>query len=341
MNGINRHNYEAFLLDSIEGRLTAEQQLELDAFMALNPDLVLDLEDLADVTFDPQQTFFQEKASLKRTESDLVPEEQFIAYIEQQLSPEEKLDLEKSCDANPVLAKELNLYQSTIAVADTGIVFEDKESLKRRSKVILFNYRTASFAAAASVVFLIMLYAIWPSKTADVRFNTYAHASERKTGSKIELLANAGDAESEAQTKKLTQYGLEHGPCVNQKPEFKKLLAQNNSTTNITTTTVSVNVPDTNSRMATVKNQEPLPKKEPVLIASASQKTVVEVITENDDDADEVVKKKQGFWALAGKTLKGLNKAGVKTVDGKEETTKENASYDLTLGGLSITHKAH
>ena len=65
MSGINQHNYEAYLLDSMEGRLSVEQQLELDTFMALHPELAIDLEDLAEMTFDPQQAVFPNKEILK------------------------------------------------------------------------------------------------------------------------------------------------------------------------------------------------------------------------------------------------------------------------------------
>jgi hypothetical protein len=335
MNGINRHNYEAFLLDAIEGRLSEEQALELDTFMALNPDLGIDLEDLSDIAFAPQQTLFPDKVSLKKTESDLVPAEHFIGYIEHQLSPEETLRLEKSCETNPSLAKELGLYQSTIALADIRIVFEDKEGLKHRPKVILFNLRAASFAAAASVAFVVMLYVMWPSKTADVLSNSYAHAGERKAGvnKSFSKIDNA-DPRTPANTT-IQNHGL------NQASRHETLLAQNNGSYTATITPPAFNAPDTSARMAAIKTQKLPPKKEPVLMASVSQKNVVETITENEDEVAEALKKKPGFWALAGITLKGLNKAGVKTVDGKAESTKENESYALTLGGMSITHTAH
>jgi len=346
MSGINQHNYEAYLLDSMEGRLSVEQQLELDTFMALHPELAVDLEDLAEMTFDPQQAVFPNKEILKKTGADLVSGEQLIGYIEQQLSPEEKHRVEAHCAAHPALAKELDLYKKTIAVADTSIVFEDKESLKRRTKVILFNFKAASFAAAASVVVLLMLYILWPAKTADVISNSYAMHDMRKASAKGSHAIPTADSQTPAQDHiALPGHQRENSPA-NPSPAPEKLMAHNQHPNMVSPTyTTNASRPDTIPNLVNsnekIKEQTAPDPKEPVLIASAGRKTTVDVITENDGEENTESQKKTGFWAMAGKTLKGLNKAGVKTVNGEEENNKDNATYALTFGNLNITHKAH
>jgi hypothetical protein len=346
MSGINQHNYEAYLLDSMEGRLSAEQQLELDTFMALHPELAIDLEGLAEMTFDPQQAVFPHKEILKKTGADLVSSEQFIGYIEQQLSPEEKLRMEEHCAANPALAKELELYKKTIAIADTSVVFEDKEGLKRRTKVIFFNFRAASFAAAASVAVLLLLYILWPAKPADTISNGYALRDIRKaTGKGTDNVHPTDSQPSVNNHVPLPEHHRENSP-VKPSPAPEKLLAHNQQPNTVTPTyTTELTKPDTVSNLVNthekLKEQAPPDPKEPVLVASASRKTKVDVITENDAEENTESQKKSGFWAMAGKTLKGLNKAGVKTVNGEEENNKNNATYALTLGKLNITHKAH
>lgn len=346
MERISIHNYEAYLLDSIEGRLTIEQQMDLDTFMALHPDLSIDLEGLAEVTFDPQQAVFSNKDALKKTESDLVSSELLIAYIEQQLSSEDKRRVEESCAANPVLAKELELYKHTIAKADTSIVFEEKDSLKRRSKVILFNFRAASFAAAASVALLIMLYILWPSKTADVLINSYAQNDIRKATGRTNDTNGTNSAESEVREHHSSQGHLpENMPVHKQFPTPENQIAQKQEpNSKQENSPVNSMAPDSSSHMAKgnepIRDQKLITPQEPVLIASSTRKTTVDVIIENEDEPAQETQKK-GFWALAGKTLKGMNKAGVKTVNGEEKNNKDNATYALTLGGMSITHKAH
>lgn len=346
MERISIHNYEAYLLDLVEGRLTIEQQMELDTFMALHPDLSVDLEGLAEVSFDPQEAVFLNKDALKKTESDLVSAERLIAYVEQQLSSEDKRRVEESCAANPALAKELELYKHTIATADTSIVFEEKDSLKRRSKVILFNFRAASFAAAASVALLIMLYVLWPSKTADVLTNSYAQNDIRKATGRTSDTNAANSAEPGVHGHHTPQGHVpEHTPLQNQFPAPEHQIAQKQETNSKQETSpVNSMAPDSSSHLVkgkeSIREQKLIAPQEPVLVASANRKTTVDVITENDGE-DTESQKKSGFWAMAGKTLKGLNKAGVKTVNGEEENNKNNATYALTLGGMSITHKAH
>lgn len=348
MSGINQHNYEAYLLDAMEGRLSVEQQLELDTFMALHPELAIDLEDLAEMTFDPQQAVFPNKEILKKTGADLVSGEQFIGYIEQQLSQEEKLRVEAHCANDPSIAKELDLYKKTIAVADTSIVFEDKEQLKRRTKVILFNFRAASFAAAASVLVLLMLYILWPAKTADVVSNSYAMRDIRKASGKGSDYVPSTDSQPSIKDHtSLPEHRRENSP-LKHTPAPDKLIAHNQQSTTVTPTySTGITNPDTLSKLVNVqekpkaKELTPPDPKEQVLIASANRKTKVDVITESDGEETIESEKKNGFWAMAGKTLKGLNKAGVKTVNGEEKNNKDNATYALTLGKLNITHKAH
>jgi hypothetical protein len=62
---IDRDTYEAWLLDRLEGRLTAEQERALDAFLAANPDLPVALGELPSI--DAGAASFGDLASLKRT----------------------------------------------------------------------------------------------------------------------------------------------------------------------------------------------------------------------------------------------------------------------------------
>ena len=162
MGQIDIHNYEAYLLDFSEGNLTDELQMELELFLIQHPELDINLSDLALVSIEIESFSFSNKSNLKKTESDLISEEQFIAYIEHQLPTNEKIELEKSCSINPSLAKELALYQKTIAVADTTIIYQNKNELKRKPKLIWFDFSITQYTAAACVLFLIGLFILWP-----------------------------------------------------------------------------------------------------------------------------------------------------------------------------------
>lgn len=346
MHKIDIHNYEAYLLDFSEGNLTGELQVELELFLIQHPELEINLDELSLVTIENEATSFSNKISLKKSEADLVSETQFISYIENQLPENERLALEKSCAINPSLAKELALYNNTIAKADETITFKNKQSLKRKPKVIWFNFSATQYAAAACVVFLIGLFMLWPKTTIDSETSTLADKTDVVTtqtvssnNNTIEPTNNTNDLISPKESNNAAAPKAS-APIIIKKEQA--LFANNNSSQNNTTSSIK----DTLHPTIKISPIVEAPKNEALIALNtapvAKPKTVVQVITENDDEvvAVNTGKKKKGIWAAASRALKNLNHAGVKTVNGDEETSTDNAAYALTLGGVSITHKA-
>lgn len=347
MHKIDIHNYEAYLLDYSEGNLTGELQVELELFLIQHPELEINLDELSLVTLENEDASFSNKNSLKKSEADLVSETQFIGYIENQLPVNERLELEKSCAINPSLAKELALYNNTIAKADETITFENKQSLKRKSKVIWVNFSATQYAAAACIVFLIGLFILWPKTNIDSETSTLANktdavatytiASNNNNTVETTIPANNSISPKESNTPVAPKAS---SPIVTKKEQV--LLANNNSSQNNNTSSRK------DTLHPTIKNSPIIetPKNEALIALNtapvAKPKTVVQVITENDDEvvAANPDKKKKGIWAAASRALKNLNHAGVKTVNGDEESNKDNTAYAITLGGVSITHKA-
>jgi hypothetical protein len=344
MGQINIHNYEAYLLDFSEGNLTDELQMELELFLIQHPELDINLSDLALLYVEEEAASFSNKTNLKKSEIDLVSEEQFIAYIEHQLSADEKIIVEKSCSVNPSLANELALYQKTIAVADTTIIYQNKNELKRKPKVIWFDFSITQYAAAACILFLIGIFIFWPK---DDSINNSALASNSKNNS-----AQNSIIKNENKTP-LNKEQLAHKDVVK---ETISVIQKSNS---ITSTAKSTNTLLANNNQHTISKKDSIVdspeiqeltnvSNETVVAintpstAKKQNSTVVQVITENDDDnvAANPDKKKKGIWAAASRALKNLNNAGVKAVNGNEDDAKGESSYALTLGGVSITHKA-
>lgn len=54
MKNITRHNYEAYFLDYLEGELSGELKLEMEAFLKANPDLAVELEEFENVSLEPE-----------------------------------------------------------------------------------------------------------------------------------------------------------------------------------------------------------------------------------------------------------------------------------------------
>ncbi|MES2761676.1 MAG: hypothetical protein V4677_05695 [Bacteroidota bacterium] len=344
MHKIGLHNYEAYLLDLSEGNLSDEGQMELELFLIQHPELQINLDELSSVLLDSETVSFSDKANLKRTDEDLVSGAQFIAYVENQLTDKERLEIEKSCSVNPSLLKELVLYNSTIAKADESIVFENKEFLKRKPKVIWFNFSATQYAAAACVAFLIGLFMLWPQTEEGVHSTLAEKTNTTKTD--VQTSVNTNNSQHNIETVATPK---ESTNSLAQNAHSNKIQQQtlaNNTTTNIISQENNVT---NESIIPPVNNNQSIeqPPKNEIFVAqntapSVKQKTVVQVISENDDElvvSNEPVKKK-GIWAAASRALKNLNHAGVKGVDGNEENSKENTAYALTLGGVSITHKA-
>ena len=112
MNTITKDNYEAYLLDFSEGNLTSELQMELELFLIQHPELEIDLDAIELLEIEKETVSFANKLGLKKTENDLVSEDQFIAYIENQLAPNERLFIEESCKTNASLLKDFELKLS-------------------------------------------------------------------------------------------------------------------------------------------------------------------------------------------------------------------------------------
>ncbi|MBC7696110.1 MAG: hypothetical protein H7141_11760 [Burkholderiales bacterium] len=336
MNRIDIYNYEAYLLDFSEGNLGGELQMELELFLIQHPELNVDLSEVSLVELDKEEICFPKKNNLKKSESDLISEIQFISYIENQIPLDEGLIIEKSCASNPSLTTELSLYQQTISRADLSITYSDKNKLKRRPGIIWFDFSIVQYASAACVLFLIGLFVLWP-KLGKTNFDSQLAEHKKITPSVKEnnALTQKKEADSEIKTEPIT--------IPQNSNKQKKINTRNNasiSKENLISDTIGLK-PDKLPPIEEIKKNEPLIGINNLPTINPSNQTVVQVITENEEASDAINTgpNKNGLWALAIKALKNLNKVGVKSVNGNEDENKDKTSYALTLGGLNITHK--
>lgn len=345
MYKIDLHNYESYLLDFSEGNLSDEAQMELELFLIQHPELHVNLDDLSLVYIEEEAAIFSNKKALKKSDSDLVSETQFIAYIEHQLSDTEKLQLEKSCAVNPSIAKELKLYSHTIASFDANIVFENKKSLKRKPAIIWFNFSTVQYAAAACIVFLIGLFMLWPKS--NINSDSFVLANKitvvkpsTMVNDNIKNTSPHNNSSIKPTPKSINTALVQHLPSNKNE---QHVVVNNANAQSISVLKDSINAANINSpQIQKPKTETFIAINNPSNVKSLTANTVVQVITENDDEpiVGTSDKKKTGIWATASRALKNLNQVGVKTVNGDEEVTKQNTAYAITLGGVSITHKA-
>ena len=164
MNRINRNNYESYLIDWMEGNLDARTGEELMLFLDDNPDIKEELEEFENVFLEPEPVEFPKKSALKKT--DTIPagnihednyETFFIAWHENDLSRKEQMDVEQFVLANPSLKKEFDLFGSLTVSRDKSIVYDNKEELHHRNKVVPLFWLSS---AAAILLVLIAIFGL-------------------------------------------------------------------------------------------------------------------------------------------------------------------------------------
>ena len=156
---ISINNYEAYLIDYMDGRLNSVEIQQLKAFCVQNH---IDFEELTedlpvlestDDTFDEKEYLFKNKIVPFGSINEDNYEERFIAYQELLLDGEEEREVEEFADKNPFLLKDLRTYGNCRLEPDTAIVFKDKENLKKKAVILPLYAKIAAVAAVIAVLF--------------------------------------------------------------------------------------------------------------------------------------------------------------------------------------------
>lgn len=336
-NKINISNYEAYLLDFMEGNLSEADCALLREFVLLHPELEINLEDTELVTLEAESISLGSKENLKKS-GVTFSDEHFIGYIENTLSSEEKEQLELACSADAALAKELRLYKSTILETDTSIIFKDKSSLRKQSKIIYFNARVFVSAAAA----LLLIFGLWfVFRNVDGGNSNTKNLSEIKNSIPSNTLAaiNTNSASNESVTY-TSQVNMEkqQSPKRNLASNTKQAVLPTNTTSLIANNIIDTIKPRKEEKLIELKKE---PEVNEVKIANNNVQPAKTnyIITEGTDDEladNNITKEKTGFWSKASKALKNLNKLGVKKVDAHETVTVNSEQTLLSLGNFKI-----
>ncbi len=168
---INRNNYEEYLLDLMEGRLTAEESQQVRDFLLLHPD--------CDEGFIGEQTWnlasgtivFKGKAGLKKELPDsstpLTPSnfDLFsIARLEGDLTPAQEADHDRLVAADGARKKEWEAWQKTRLTGEVILYGRKHQLIKtpvRRSRMIWISV----ISTAAALAMIITLFRINPVLT--------------------------------------------------------------------------------------------------------------------------------------------------------------------------------
>jgi hypothetical protein len=155
---INRHNYEEFFLLYVDNELSSEDRRMVEEFVQLHPDLNEELELLSQFKLTPDdEIVFDNKEELLKMNGETPVslhnyEESLLSYIDNELTAQQRTDVEQFVNANPAAKKELELLQKTKVQPET-IVFTNKESLYRQEEKVR-SLPVRWWRAAAAILIL-------------------------------------------------------------------------------------------------------------------------------------------------------------------------------------------
>jgi hypothetical protein len=162
---INRSNYELWLIDYLDQKLTADEKSEVECFLQENPDIREEFEDLNEIVLE-DTVLFHDKEKLKKTTADLLPEnienvdDFMIANLEGDLTLQEQRDFNILMKSDEKLEKEYAYYTKTKTFPDHSIVYPQKELLKKSSLASLSktrDLRVQLFSIAAVLLIMLVL----------------------------------------------------------------------------------------------------------------------------------------------------------------------------------------
>ena len=161
---INRHNYEAYLLDQLEGNLSVEDQQKLHNFLLLNPDCNRELSEMEPWILEGEEVHYENSQLLKKefpNHSTILTEHNFdlfsIARTEGDLSGEQVAAHQNMVNADDLNAKHWEQWQQTRLVPEP-IIFEGKGKLRHSHRPRIRVITMAVISAAAALALLFVLF---------------------------------------------------------------------------------------------------------------------------------------------------------------------------------------
>jgi hypothetical protein len=213
---ITRDNYELFLVDYWDNKLSPTEMTAVDAFLSENPDIESEMNGAnemilapLDITFDSKknlQSNLMETAELE--ESQQLP----VAELEGDLDETQRLRLAELKKVDASLVQQAKIYAHTILRPDFSIKYKQKGKIKKQTISLYWAYGAAAALAAVAL----MISGVFAPNTTPQLATASPKAIEAESGRQIEVkpgtIAQAGipsnntkaDTSSQIQKKKPT-----------------------------------------------------------------------------------------------------------------------------------------
>ena len=157
---INRENYELFILDLLDETISEDVKKELQLFLMENPDIWKDVQGLETTFLKPEPVSYPHKAALKQSvfEDEAYFNEMAVAYLENDITKEDKADFEAYLHTHKAAHKAYRLFALTKLKPDLSVLFPDKDLLYHTTKVIPLFIRFGRIASVAAIFLIALFY---------------------------------------------------------------------------------------------------------------------------------------------------------------------------------------
>lgn len=263
---ITRHNYEEYFILYIDNELSSDGRRMVEAFIAQHPDLKEELELLQQFKLEPDTavTYTGKEELMKIDGSSPVTltnyDEWLSLYIDNELTAEQKVNVEKFLAENPAINAELSLYKRSKLQPET-IIFSHKESLFRKEEKV--HRITPIWWRVAAAVLLVIVA------------TTVVLVNNKSGGSKDDIAKTLPGTEKPTTPVQLPEQTTTENPVA--VVEEKNTVAPENTNT-------KNDALKQNNNVATIKNSKSSPKNkmQKNLTAPLKKEETAIVVTNND-----------------------------------------------------------
>jgi hypothetical protein len=196
---INRHNYEEHFILYWDNELTVSQKQAIENFVKENPDLQEEFNILGQTRFTPDNNVrLEEKEFLLNNSFINITnyEEQLLNYIDDEVTADQRKEVEKFVSQYSVGKQELALLQRTKLQPEAEITFPDKSVLYRREEnTDSYRHRVISMTwfrvAVAAAIILIAGFATFRLVNTNNKGGEVATTTPKKSNSPIDSLIDS------------------------------------------------------------------------------------------------------------------------------------------------------
>lgn len=160
------HNYEEHIVNYLDGKLNPVEAAELFLFLEMHPELNEDLDELAEMTIEPDLDIVYDFKDALKLSYDADAQQissknylfYFTAFTEGDLSQKGMDNVKRFIDQNPTYENELLLLQNCRIEPSQSIVYPNKSELKKKQGILIpIVLRWAALAASLLILFSVYL----------------------------------------------------------------------------------------------------------------------------------------------------------------------------------------